>query len=354
MSEVFGIVTAKQCFLRQAPGIGDVEDEIFSGWAVRLIEEEKKGWVKVETHYGYKGYVKKSELRLIDRVELQLRQDKKHFLRIRAAEADLLSLPKVQGLPKELLLKNAVVELLEAEVAEGWSLVRTAARRDGYMHSVHLVERRDSDEYLLEYGMIGMKECCAAGSGSKEQKNRAIVCGGEGQENFAATCVSGNGMSAIILEKTGIAAARDNEFGKGYFRRICHSNNLDEAAFRQGLVKSALSYLGTQYRWGGKSSQGIDCSGLVFMSYLENGVLIYRDARMEEGYPMKSILKDELKPGDAIYFPGHVALYLGEGKYIHSTGHFKSAGVVINSLNPEDRDYREDLAQKIAAYGSIF
>ena len=38
--------------------------------------------------------------------------------------------------------------------------------------------------------------------------------------------------------------------------------------------------------------------------------------------------------GDLLYFPGHIAMYIGDGKYIHSTGKAGSGGVVINSLNP--------------------
>lgn len=120
------------------------------------------------------------------------------------------------------------------------------------------------------------------------------------------------------------------------------------------MAESAKRFLGTQYRWGGKSSQGIDCSGLAFMSFLDNGLLIWRDAGIVEGYPIKSISSEALKKGDLIFFPGHVAMYLGEGRYIHSTGFYKTPYVTINSLNEEDEDYREDLAQKITGYGSVF
>ena len=62
----------------------------------------------------------------------------------------------------------------------------------------------------------------------------------------------------------------------------------------------------------------------------------------------------EVKPGDLLFFPGHVAMYLGEGRYIHSTGRSGDDGVVFNSLNPADPDYREDLHQKITQVGSFF
>ena len=84
------------------------------------------------------------------------------------------------------------------------------------------------------------------------------------------------------------------------------------------------------------------------------GVLIYRDARIVEGWPMHQIPFADKKRGDALYFPGHIALYLGEGRYIHSTGASASGGVVINSLDPADPLYREDLVKSLYAVGSVF
>lgn len=122
---------------------------------------------------------------------------------------------------------------------------------------------------------------------------------------------------------------------------------------RSSILDYALSYLGTQYRWGGKTHIGIDCSGLTFMSYFMCGILIYRDAAIKAGYPIHEIPFAQIKPADLLYFPGHVALYLGGGKYIHCTGNLKNFGCVINSLNPADPDYRPDLAESLYAIGSI-
>ena len=127
-----------------------------------------------------------------------------------------------------------------------------------------------------------------------------------------------------------------------------------EEAFRNALVEQAKRYLGTEYRWGGKSGRGIDCSGLVSSAYMQCGVLIYRDARLVEGWPMHEIPKEQVRRGDALYFPGHIALYLGEGRYIHSTGAAGSGGVVLNSLDPDDPLYREDLVKSLYAVGSLF
>jgi beta-lactamase class A len=140
----------------------------------------------------------------------------------------------------------------------------------------------------------------------------------------------------------------------GYFRTRFRGMEIDEEAFRDRVTDSARAYLGTQYRWGGKSAQGLDCSGLVFMSYFENGVLIYRDAHILPEYPVNAIAAEELKKGDMIFFPGHVALYLGDGRYIHSTAHAATPCVTINSLNPGDSDFRADLLEQIEGYGSVF
>ncbi len=128
----------------------------------------------------------------------------------------------------------------------------------------------------------------------------------------------------------------------------------EEKKLRLDIVNTALTYMGTQYRWGGKSPLGIDCSGLCSVAYLLNGVIIYRDAGIADGFPIHEIPFENIKPADLLFFPGHVAMYMGDNRYVHSTGKNGSDGVVVNSLNPEDKDYREDLAVKIKAVGSLF
>lgn len=131
-------------------------------------------------------------------------------------------------------------------------------------------------------------------------------------------------------------------------------SNLQEDTLRKNIVAEALTYLGTQYRWGGRSPFGIDCSGLCSMAYMLNGIIIYRDADIVDGFPIHEIQFEDMKPCDLLFFPGHVAMYIGKDRYVHSTGKKGSDGVVINSLNPSHLDYREDLPSKLLAVGSIF
>lgn len=125
----------------------------------------------------------------------------------------------------------------------------------------------------------------------------------------------------------------------------------EEEVLREKLVNTAYEYLGTQYRWGGKSPLGIDCSGLCSITYLMHGIIIWRDAELKKEY-MREISRKGIKKGDLLFYDGHVAMYIGDGKVVHSTS--SQSGVVINSLNENDEDYSERLDKEITGIGTIF
>lgn len=309
--------------LEQAEENSGRADQVLSGWAVWCEKPEalpaktsgrdtgsrrNNRYVHVVTHYGYQGWMDTSDLRPCSEEEWRLRRNSEMsescspFLWIGVREADILSEPGVQGEILETLTRDSIVQVIKRDETDGWSRVRTASGTEGYLHTIFLTERRDRERFLTEQSRT--------------------------QDFF---------LKDFLSQKT---------------EMMRETTNLRE--LRHALTDSARSYLGTQYRWAGKSSRGVDCSGLMFLSYMENGILIYRDAKMMDGFPMRPIGRDELAPGDAIYFPGHVAMYLGNGKLIHATAYKENAGVCINSLNPADSDYRRDLAASITGYGSVF
>ncbi len=160
---------------------------------------------------------------------------------------------------------------------------------------------------------------------------------------------SDNGWLQVIL-----ADGRTGYMKEHFLGEIKTTDNRTESDIRHDVIETAMSYLGTQYRWGGKTPLGIDCSGLTSVSYLINGIFTFRDAKIMDGFPVKEIDFEDRKPGDLLYFKGHIALLTEKNRYIHSTGRSGSDGVVLNSLNPSDPDYREDLAEGILAVGSVF
>ena len=104
------------------------------------------------------------------------------------------------------------------------------------------------------------------------------------------------------------------------------------------VLSRAVNVLGTPYRWGGSSpSKGFDCSGLV--KYAFNDVaaidLPRTSSEMASGHGQKVDRKD-LKPGDLLFFNiksrkvNHVAIYLGNDRFIHAPRRGKS--VTIDTL----------------------
>ena len=93
------------------------------------------------------------------------------------------------------------------------------------------------------------------------------------------------------------------------------------------LVLSAMNFLGVRYTRGGNSVEnGFDCSGFT-RHIFEMSVGLVLPRRADEQAKMGSLLsikKDELKPGDLVFFNtmratfSHVGIYVGEGKFIHA------------------------------------
>jgi cell wall-associated NlpC family hydrolase len=91
------------------------------------------------------------------------------------------------------------------------------------------------------------------------------------------------------------------------------------------LVLTAMGFLGVPYRRGGNNAEsGFDCSGFVKAMYEKTvGLVLPRRAEQQAAATSK-IDKDELQPGDLVFFNtmkrafSHVGIYVGEGKFIHS------------------------------------
>ena len=109
---------------------------------------------------------------------------------------------------------------------------------------------------------------------------------------------------------------------------------------RRAIVETAKEYLGVQYRWGGRTFFGVDCSGLCFNAYRFNGINIWRDAVFEKSENLREIPYKDIKPGDLMFFPGHVAMYIGAGMIIHSAA---SKGCVSIEKFEENEWLRENL-----------
>jgi cell wall-associated NlpC family hydrolase len=84
------------------------------------------------------------------------------------------------------------------------------------------------------------------------------------------------------------------------------------------FVAVAERFVGAPYLWGGKSSMGLDCSGLVQIALTAYGIKCPRDSDMQESALGKSASLAGLQGGDLIFWKGHVAIARGRNSMIHA------------------------------------
>ncbi len=108
-----------------------------------------------------------------------------------------------------------------------------------------------------------------------------------------------------------------------------------EAQIKAKLEQIYKKYKGTKYRYGGTTSRGFDCSGFVQRVYKEAFNIDLPRSTKDMMKLGKKINKNELKPGDLVFFHPtrkyyHVGIYLGNGVFIHAS---TSRGVIKSDLS---------------------
>ncbi|MBT9315025.1 C40 family peptidase [Leptothoe spongobia] len=124
----------------------------------------------------------------------------------------------------------------------------------------------------------------------------------------------------------------------------------------EGAIPGAIAFtqaamaVPNEYLWGGTVAPNYDCSGLMQAAFASVGVPLPRDSYQQEDFTAR-VDKEELLPGDLIFFgtperTTHVALHLGQGRYIHSSGKDQGRnGIGIDSIidlsDPISQNYDE-------------
>ncbi len=110
----------------------------------------------------------------------------------------------------------------------------------------------------------------------------------------------------------------------------------EASSTRLRLVEAGFQFLGVRYRFGGSSRTGLDCSGLVKTLFSKFNIDLPRSSR-EQFQQGERVSRDELKPGDLVFFssggsqPTHVGIYVGDNKFLHAAR--KARQVIVSDLN---------------------
>lgn len=154
-----------------------------------------------------------------------------------------------------------------------------------------------------------------------------------------AACASHSPEPQVAKEPTAAKSSIDVERDAIAWQDVedegADNSSAGTPALASSILERAFELIGTPYRFGGTTAKGFDCSG--FVGYLfreEAGIKLPRSTRELIDMDVPLVSKDELQPGDLLFFNNrgrgrvsHAGIYIGDGQFIHSaTSRRRGAG----------------------------
>jgi gamma-D-glutamyl-L-lysine dipeptidyl-peptidase len=285
--------------------------------------------------------LKEENIKLLDNITLlpSKRLNGKIYGIINLSAANIRSKPKQWIEMSNQAMLGSIVKVLKKE--NGWLLVQTPDDYIGWTE----------DDAVILIDEAGMRDWDSA------EKIIFIEMYGT---CFSKPDLNSLPVSDIILGNILKKLNRSGKFVKGEFpdKRTAFIPEESVTSYKNWIsnlkpsageiIKTAKRFIGIPYLWGGTSVKGFDCSGFTKITYLMNGIQLPRDASQQinigESVDTQNGFNN-LMPGDLLFFGTkgrdtipekiqHVAIYLGNNDFIHSSGR-----VQINSLDKSKNNF---------------
>lgn len=230
-----------------------------------------------------------------NRLKLQLEEEKDEL------DATLLELKDEEAYLNDLLEEKQ-------EQYDDYASMLSRAKAEAAAYRANVEKQNAAIKKLEQESNAKQKEIDKA---KKEEEEAARKAAEEAQR--AASTASGVAVGKTVSSNGNVSSTTDNSGNKTYRS----ASSYTEGSIGERVVNYATQFVGNPYVYGGTSlTRGCDCSGFVYRVYRDFGYNIPRTGMTGIG---TAVSYEDARAGDIICYPGHVALYMGNGRIVHAS-----------------------------------
>lgn len=199
-----------------------------------------------------------------------------------------------------------LAESLEIEMNDLLTLEEVYEHQEAELETALAALESEADDY--EQQLATAKQRANQLSKYIAEQNRLIALQQQQQQQQNSNNSSSNNSSSNKKPST----------SGGYLSDPSYDPAFTSGVSGETLVNYALQFVGNPYVYGGNSlTNGCDCSGFVNQVYKHFGFDVPRQSQAFKSYG-QPVAFDNIKAGDIVIYPGHVAIYIGNGKIVEA------------------------------------